>query len=194
MKTKEAMITQENRTLSNILGNIWVRIILQILMVVGFSALTAIAKKAHPSMGIPGSSAVYWLTAMVIGRSVTRWDGAGFLTGIGVAAWGIPIGLENTFTYNIGLYGVSGLLLDILARIPKIDICHPLGAAVCSLFAHMAKYGFIVYAALSSSVTKHFLVVGLLNSALLHAAFGIAAGLLGWGLVRVTRYGIKRLT
>jgi hypothetical protein len=163
-------------------------------MIVGFSALTAIAKKAHPSMGIPGSSGVYWLTAMIIGRSVTRWDGAGFLTGVGVAAWGIPIGLEHTFGYNVALYGCAGLLMDIVSRLPKIDIRHPVGAILCGFTAHMAKFGFIVYAALATSVTKHFLIVGLLNSALLHAAFGIAAGLLGWGLVKAGQYCAKRVS
>jgi hypothetical protein len=171
--------------------NRWLRIAIQLILVVGFSALTAAAKRIHPSLGIPGSSGILWLTAMVTGRLVTRWDGAGFLTGMGTAVWGIPIGLEHTFVYDLALYGCAGLLIDIIARLPKIDIRHPVGAMLCGFGAHMAKYGFIVAAALSSSVTKHFLLVGLLNSALLHAAFGIAAGLVAWGVVKGAQSGLK---
>jgi hypothetical protein len=193
MKAVRAELAQESPFISRLWGNRSVRIAFQILMIVGFSALAAIAKKAHPSIGIPGSSGVYWLTAMIIGRSSTRWDGAGFLTGVGVAAWGIPFGLEHTFGYNIALYGCAGLLIDIIARLPRIDIRHPVGAMLCGFTAHMAKYGFIVVTALTASLTKHFLIVGLLNAALLHAVFGIAAGLLGWGLVRVARKVTERL-
>ena len=169
------------------------RFLLKLLLIVGFSALTAVAKRLHPSMGIPGSSGVFWLTAMIIGRSTVKMDFSGTLMGAGVAAWGIPFGLEHTFGYNILLYGITGLLLDLMLKIPKVSLSNPIGAAVCGLVAHMAKYGFIVYGALATSVTKHFIVVGFLNSAALHAAFGIAAGLIGWGVVKVASYGVKRL-
>jgi hypothetical protein len=161
------------------------RIGVQIVLVVLFSALTALAKKIHPSLGIPGSSALYWLTVMIIGRSVMKWHGSGVLTGIGVGLWSIPIGLEHTMSYDMALYAVSGLMLDVMLFIPKIHLSNPFGAILCGLMAHMVKYGFIVSAALAASSTRHFLFVGLLNSALLHAAFGIGAGLLAWIIVKV---------
>ena len=184
MNTAQATAARRTGAISGLLRHRWARIGLQVLLVVGFSALTAAAKKLHPSVGIPGSSALYWLTALVVARSVTRWTGAGMLIGIGVAVWGVPFGLENSLPYNIGLYGISGLALDVIARLPKMDIRGPLGAIVGGLAAHMVKYGFIVGATMVSSLTRHFLVVGLVNSALLHAGFGIAAGILGWAIVR----------
>jgi hypothetical protein len=189
---REAEITQR-RFFSGISHSKWVRIAFQLLLVAGFSALTAVAKKIHPSMGIPGSSGVYWLTVMIMGRSVTRWKGAGLLTGLSVGLWSIPIGLEHAVIYNVALYGCAGLLIDITASIPKIEIRHPVGAVLCGFMAHMAKFGFIVVTTLTASVARHFLVVGLLNSALLHAAFGIAAGLMGWGLFKGGSILAKRL-
>jgi len=170
-----------------------IRIAVQLLLIAAFSALTAFAKKVHPSAGIPGSSAIFWLTAMIAGRSAVKMEFAGLLTGLGTAAWGIPMGLEHTFGYNILLYGASGLLLDMMTKIPKISLDNPFGAALCGLVAHMAKYGFIVYAALATSVSKHFIIVGFIKSAALHAAFGIAAGLIAWGIVKAARLGMKRL-
>jgi hypothetical protein len=189
---RQAEITQD-RLRSVFWQNRWVRIGLQVLLVIVFSALTAIAKKLHPSMGIPGSSAVYWLTVMIVGRSVTRWHGAGMLTGVGVGLWGIPIGLEHTFIYDIALYGCAGLLIDITSSLPRLDIRTPIGAVLCGFSAHMTKFGFILCTTLTASVTRHFLVVGILNSALLHAAFGAAAGLLGWGLFKGAGQLAKRL-
>jgi len=165
-----------------------------LLLIAAFSALTAVAKNAHPSMGIPGSSGVFWLTVMIMARAVVKTDITGTLTGVGVAAWGVPFGLEHTFGYNVLLYGASGLLLDAMTKIPKISLENPLWAALCGLVAHMAKFGFIVYAAMTASVTKHFLVVGILNSAGLHAAFGIAAGVIGWAIVKGGRFGMKRIS
>jgi hypothetical protein len=165
-----------------------------LLLIAAFSALTAFAKKAHPSVGIPGSSAIFWLTAMIAGRSVVKTEFAGLLIGCGTAAWGMPMGLEHTFGYNILLYGASGLLLDVMTKMPKISLDNPIGAALSGLTAHMAKYGFIVYAAMATSVSKHFIIVGFIKSAALHAAFGIAAGLIAWGIVKAARLGLKRLS
>jgi len=163
----------------------------RVRQLIAFSALTAVAKKAHPSLGIPGSGGIFWLTAMIMARAFIKTEVTGTLTGVGVAAWGIPFGLEHTFGYNVLLYGASGLLLDMMTRIPKISLENPLGAAVCGIVAHMAKFGFIVFAAVTASVTKHFIVVGFLTSAGLHAAFGIAAGIIGWAVVRGARSGLK---
>ena len=177
----------------SIWDNRWVRIGLQVLLLVIFSAIAAAAKRIHPSMGIPGSSAPFWLAAMIIARSTMRWDGAGLLTGAGVAVWGIPIGLENTFMHNLLLYSLSGVVLDLMVRIPHMDIRRPVGAVLCGLMAHMVKFGFIVVSAMSATITMHFEIVGLLNSAGLHIAFGIAAGIVGWIVFRGGQTGFKRL-
>jgi hypothetical protein len=156
-------------------------------MVVGFSALTAVAKRVHPSMGIPSSSAPFWLSAMVISRCTIKWNGAGALVGVGTALWGIPIGLEQSFGQNLASFAMAGGFLDIMAKVPKIDIRRWWGAALCGLVANMAQFSIIIYSALSANVVKHFMIVGMLNSVLLHIAFGIASGLIGWGVFKAVR-------
>ncbi|MCX5998819.1 MAG: hypothetical protein NTU41_04310 [Chloroflexi bacterium] len=165
---------------------------LQIMLLIGLSGVAAVGKRIHPSMAIPGSSAVFWLAPLLAARLAVKRDGAGTFAGLCVAAWGIPIGLGHTFGYNAALYGATGLTLDLAARLPRVNIRHVIGAVVCGLLAHMAKFAFITVAAAMSPATKHFLIVGLLNSALLHAAFGIASGLIGYGLFKVGERALDR--
>jgi hypothetical protein len=157
-----------------------VRVALKILFIIGMGYLAAIGKKAHPSMEIPGSSALWWLMPMVVGKIAVRNPGSGVLMGATVALSTIPIGLNKTSFYNFGLYGFTGLALDGLAALPRINIRNVFGATFCGMMAHLVKYGFILGMALASSTTKHFLAVGVLQSAGLHLAFGAASGLVGF--------------
>ncbi len=162
--------------------------ILQVLLLIGIGIAATFAKKLQPSLGIPGSSAPFWLGIMVAGRALVCRDGAGALIGTTVAISGIPVGLNNTFLHNLGLYGFTGLALDLVARLPGINVTKPLGAVACGVLAHLVKFGFITGIAYASPVTKHFLVIGLGQSALLHIVFGAAAGVVGWGITRSTTY------
>jgi hypothetical protein len=161
-------------------NNSRVRIVLKIIFLIGMGYLAAFGKSIHPSMGIPGSSAVWWLMPMIVGKIAIKNRGTGLLMGATVALCTVPIGLNHTSFYNFGLYGATGLTLDLVAAIPKINIGNFFGALFCGMIAHMVKFGFILGAALTSNVTKHFIIVGTLQSAGLHLAFGAAAGIVGW--------------
>ncbi len=169
------------------------RIGVQALLVVIFSTAAAFGKSIHPSMGIPGSSALYWLGPMMLGATVMRWRGAGLATGIGMGFWSVPFGLEHTMGYNMLLYGSTGLLIDVIAHLPKMNIRNPFGAVLTGLGAHLAKFAFIMGAAAMAPVTKHFLLVGVLNSLGLHVAFGIAAGFCAWAVFRLGQGAGKKL-
>jgi hypothetical protein len=184
----------QERFNTGIWDNKWFRVAIQALLVVVFSALTAFAKKAHPSLGIPSSSAPFWLSAMVLSRCTMKWDGAGFLVGVGTALWGMPIGLEHSFAQNLASYAIAGGVLDIMTRIPGINIRKWWGAIICGLMANMAQFSIIIYSALSSPVTKHFQIVGMLNSTLLHIGFGIVAGLMGWIVFRGVQVEYQRIS
>lgn len=157
-----------------------IRTLIKVLFLIGVGGVAAYGKSVSLPLGIPGSSAVLWLAPMVIGYLVVPKRGAGLLIGASVALWGIPLGINHALFYNLGLYGGTGLALDIAGLLPRINVRNPLGAVFCGAFAHMVKFGFIVVAAMTSTVTRHFLVVGLAQSALLHLGFGIAAGIVGW--------------
>jgi len=162
-----------------------VRTLLQFLFLIGMGAVAALGKAVHPPMGIPGSSGILWLTPMVLGYVLIPKRGAGVLMGATMALWGVPMGIHNDLVYNLGLYGATGLALDITAALPRVNIRNLFGALFCGVFAHMVKFGFIVDAALTSGVTRNFLILGLAKSALLHVAFGAGAGLVGWLIYKV---------
>ncbi len=189
---RQGELVQE-RSHVGIWQNRWAKIGLQVLLLVGFSALTALAKRAHPSLGIPSSSAPFWLTAMIVARCTMGWKGAGALVGVGTAVFGIPIGLEQGFGQNLLSFGLAGAALDLVGMIPGVEIRRWWGALLSALVANMTQFGVIIYAALSSSVVKHFQVVGMSRSILLHVGFGLAAGLLGWAAYSGARLAMKRL-
>jgi hypothetical protein len=158
-----------------------VRTVAQILFLVGMGAVAVLMKNITFPLGIPGHSGVLWLGTLVAGRALVRRDGAGLLMGASMALWAIPIGSNKAFAYNLGLYAATGLTLDMVAKLPRISIRHPLGAIFCGMMAHTVKFGFVAVPALVGGVTKKFMLVGPVESGLLHLAFGAAAGLLGWG-------------
>ena len=189
---RQGELVQERSHLG-IWQNRWAKLGLQVLLVAGFSALTALAKRAHPSLGIPSSSAPFWLTAMIVARCTMRWKGAGALVGVGTAVLGIPIGLEQGFGQNVLSFGLAGAALDLVGMIPGVEVRRWWGALLSALVANMTQFGVIIYSALSSSVVKHFQIVGMTRSILLHVGFGLAAGLLGWAAYSGARLAWKRL-
>ena len=174
-----------------------IRALVQVLCLIGIGAVAAVAKIASLPLGIPGHSAILWLTPLVAGRALIKRDGAGTLMGVSVALWGIPIGLGggvfHGFVHNLGLYGFTGLALDLSARLPHVNIRNPFGAIFCGAVAHMIKFAFLMTAALTSSVTTHFMIFGILKSAGLHLAFGAAAGLIGWLVYKGGQTGWRKL-
>lgn len=166
-----ASLWQEKRT----------RVILQVLFLIGMGAVAAMLKKVTLPLGIPGHSGVLWLGAMIAGRALINKDGAGTLMGMSIAVWGIPMGLNNGFAHNFGLYATTGLMLDVLARMKFFSVRNPVGAIFAGIGAHLAKFVFNSSGVLFSTVTKKFLIFGFFKAAGLHIIFGAAAGLLGWG-------------
>ncbi len=153
---------------------------LQVAFLIIMGALSALLKRIEPSLGISGSSAILWLGPIVLSRMLVTRKGAGTLVGVAVALWGLPIGLNNGLMHNVFLYGGAGLVLDIISGMPFISIHNPLGAILCGIFAHLAKFGVIVGYAAVSPVIKHFELWGMANAFGLHVAFGAAAGLAAW--------------
>ena len=158
----------------------WLTTVAQLLLLVTVGLVAALGKSLTPGLGISGSSAPLWLGPLVLGRLLVRKSGAGSIAGASMALWAIPIGLNHTFGYNLGLYAGTGLALDIFAGLPFVNVLHLLGAIGIGMAAHLVKFGFILYAALATSVTKRFILNGIAKSAGQHLLFGAAAGLLAW--------------
>ncbi len=190
-----------SRTARNLAGDMslmWqntrVRTVLQVLFLLGMGALATYAKSISIPLGIPGHSAVLWLGVLVAGRTLVNRSGAGFLMGASIALWVVPMsgwrmpdGLAtNGIIYNFGLYGGTGLALDLAARIPKMNIRHPLGALACGVLALSAKFGFTMLTTYLNPVVRNFVLLGVAKSFGLHILFGAMAGLLGWGAYYVS--------
>ncbi|MBF0547566.1 MAG: hypothetical protein HQM08_24215 [Candidatus Riflebacteria bacterium] len=156
-----------------------VKFLLKFICLIGFGAIVALGKKLSLPLEIPGHSALLWLGLMIAGRGLVRHEGAGIVIGVSTALWGIPFGLNNSFTYNLGLYGITGVTLDLVLLFPRVKIDSPVGSIICGMLAHMVKFSFIVTSALTSNVARQFLLFGFLKSAFLHLFFGAVAGFLG---------------
>jgi hypothetical protein len=161
-----------------------VKITIQLLLIVLFSAAAAIGKQWAPSMQIPGSSGFFWLGPLILGRMVVKRNGAGMLMGAGMAVWGLAVGLDKPMATNFALYGMTGLIIDLIAAIPLIKITNFFGAVICGFAAHMVKFGFVIASSIGFAGAKHFMIVGLAKSAALHAGIGIAASIMAWALYK----------
>jgi hypothetical protein len=179
------MTVHQQETAIELGGQASPRLLLQILGIVIFGAMVAVGKKATMNLGISGHSALLWLSVMVAGRAFIQRDGVGFALGVSTALWGIPAGFNHSLLHNIGLYGSTGIVLDLAARSSLLDLRRPLGAIIAGALAHMVKFLFIVGKASASVTAKRFVLVGVLQSATLHLIFGISAGLIGYGIWRL---------
>lgn len=181
---------------AGVISGLWqndkIRALLQVLFLLGMGGAAAFAKSISPGVGIPGSSGMLWLTPLVIGRIAVRKSGAGILMGVSTALWGIPFGIHNLLLYNIFLYGLAGLALDLAAALPFVNIRNPFGAVFCGLLAHLVKFGFITEAATMTGLTKNFIIFGLARSAMLHIVFGIVAGFAAWLIYKAAKTGLDK--
>jgi len=193
MSNGELAVLGLPRQLISYWENKWIRTLVKALSLIVIGGIAALAKKASLPLGIPGHSAILWLSPLIAGRAMIRRDGAGTLMGISLAIWGIPVGINNGIVHNLGLYGFTGFALDLSARLPHINIRNPFGAIFCGAIAHMVKFGFIMTGALTSSITTHFMIFGILKSAGLHLGFGAAAGLIGWLIYKGGQAGQRKL-
>ena len=192
MITDKCMITSEHETVIGFSDKAIPGLLLQIMGVVLFGAIAAAGKKATMDLGISGHSALLWLSAMVAGRALIQRDGAGFALGLSTALWGMPAGFNHSLLHNIGLYGATGLVLDLAARSSWLDLRHPLGAIVGGALAHMVKFCFILGKASISVTAKRFVLIGVVQSATMHLMFGLGAGLIGFGIWSLLKSSPKR--
>lgn len=135
-------------------------------------------------LGIPGHAGVGWIAVLVSGQLIYGRPPLAIVAGLSMGLWGVPVGLHHSIGYNMLLYGLAGGLLDsrVLLRLP---LHHAWGAALAGTAVHLAKFGFIFANAWISFTVRRVEIFGLLAALLNHVLFGVAGGLLGWGLWRL---------
>lgn len=156
-----------------------VNLAVQLLFLVFMGGLVALSRRYFGlHLGIPGHTGLLWMFLMVTGRAVVRRDGAGVVMGASTALWGVAIGLNHSLHYNLALYSLTGLGLDLAVRAFRLELGHPLMALVAGAAAHLAKFLFILGYAVGLALPQQFLVVGVGRALGYHLLFGAAGGLL----------------
>ena len=193
MKNNQQIIANDQLDSREVDRNSLLKTLLAILAIVGTGLIAAIGKKATMDLGIPGHSALLWLGAMLAGRAIIKRDGAGFAIGIMTGVWAVPVGLNHSMIQNMALYGLVGAVLDLVMKIRFFSDYSALSLIIAGGAAHMVKFVFIIVRATLSVTFKNFLVVGVVNSAILHLIFGLTAGLAAFGLVSLLQSGAKMI-
>ncbi len=155
------------------------RLAAQVLFLVIMGGLIVASRRyADLHMGIPGHTGLLWMFLLVTGRAVVRRDGAGVLMGISAALWGETMGLKHTLPYNMMLYAIPGLGLDMAVRAFRMNLAHPLTGMIGGVMAHGAKFLFILGYTAGLDLPRQFLLVGKATALGNHLMFGAAGGLL----------------
>jgi type IV secretory pathway VirB3-like protein len=191
MKNNQEIISNDHLENREVDQNSLIKNLIAILAIVGAGLIAAIGKKATMDLGIPGHSALLWLGAMIAGRSIIKRDGAGFAIGLMTGVWAVPVGLNHTMIQNMALYGLVGAALDLVMKIRFFSDYSALSLIIAGGAAHMVKFVFIMARATLSVTFKNFLIVGVVNSAILHLIFGLTAGLAAFGLVSLLHSGAR---
>lgn len=143
--------------------------------------------------GVPGHTGVAWMAVLVFGYLAARRRGAGTGIGLTSAVMSGPLGLGHSFTYNLLIFGLAGLLVDLVFALPQSRLGTVVVGALAGATAHMAKFGVVVGNVLIGGGVKHVAIVGLGVGALNHLLFGLVGGLLGAGLYLGGREALRRL-
>lgn len=122
-----------------------------------------------------------------------NWDGAGTIVGAGTALFGTLIGFDHALAQNLVSFAMAGAMLDGITKIPKINIRRWWGAIICAVIANLVQFAINIYSSMTATVTKHFLVVGIVNSVWLHVGFGVAAGFIGWFIFSAGQTGYRHI-
>ncbi len=151
----------------------------QLLFLVFMGGLVAVSRRYFDlHLGIPGHTGLLWIFLMVTGRAVAKRDGAGVVMGASAALWGAGIGLNHSLHYNLALYSLTGLGLDLAARAFRTDLRHPLLALAAGAMAHAVKFLFILGYAVGLGLPKNIFIIGVATSFGYHLLFGALGGLL----------------
>lgn len=140
-------------------------------------AIALTRRYAGLHLGVPGHTGLLWMLLLVGSRALVRRDGAATLVGASTALWSVPLGIGQGLPYNLALYATAGLALDILVRVFRLNLAHPVGGSLGGALAHAAKFGFTLGYSSLFGVLKHFSVVGALTALEYHLLFGAAGGL-----------------
>lgn len=155
----------------------------QVVFLVFIGGLVVVSRRyLDLSLGIPGHTGFLWMFFMVVGVGMVQRKGAGLLIGASAAVWGEVFGLPRSFGYNMVMYSLAGLTIDMTLTLLHLRAATPLGGMVAGTAGHIAKYVFHTGYSMKWAIASNALTLGIATSLGFHILFGAAGGLLG-GLV-----------
>ncbi|NTU71489.1 MAG: hypothetical protein HGB10_06685 [Coriobacteriia bacterium] len=134
---------------------------------------------------LPGHAGVLWIAALIVGRSVVRYPGAGALMGLlGGTLVAIFQPSDAAIFFTIAKYVLPGLVLDALAPLFGQRFDQFLPAIVAGALAHSAKVAVDLVQGWAAGLTGAVLATGITLQLVLHIAFGALGGLVAALILR----------
>ena len=155
------------------------------LLAVGAIVLAA---EIRSPMQLPGHRALIWLSALGATALLTRHRGA--TTAVGVVAAGTLAltGLGNGGALGALPYVLAALALDAVLLVGAVRR-HPILLALLAAPIHLLALIVPLTRSARVGVLPVDALPGMGSVVVLHLVFGLAAGLIGWGVFRLVRRG-----
>ena len=156
-------------------------------LAVGLLAVVAIvlAAEVRTPMQLPGHRALIWLSALVATALLVRHRGT--TTAVGVVAagtlafTGLGNGVLGAVPYLLVAVALEAVLLIGAVR------THPILLALLAMPIHLLALVVPLTRSARVGVTPLDALPGMGSVIVWHLVFGLAAGLIGWGVYRLTR-------
>ncbi len=159
-----------------------------------FSVFVALSKGyLRVPLHVPGHSAIYVIPLLLVGRlaSKNRFGGMG----IGCLSGGIMAftGIGGGFLLAIPRYLLMGVVIDLLLW-KKWTRENMTVLVVAGAFANIAKFLMGMVIATLIGIPAFFIQLGMTYSLVTHLAFGVAGGLVAFGVLKAVRHVQKGVT
>ena len=105
------------RTVSKAFPTDWALRWWEALLLFGSGVLAVVLHRAYDtSLGLPGHHGMEWMALMILGRALSRFRGAGMLTGVGASLASTLPFLQGGNPYAWLFYVLPGLVMDLAFR------------------------------------------------------------------------------
>ncbi|UCD92991.1 MAG: hypothetical protein JSV43_03510 [Methanobacteriota archaeon] len=163
-------------------------LLFSVVVIASFSVFVALSKGyLRVPLRIPGHSAIYVIPLILLGRLASRNRFAGI--GIGGLSGGIMAftGIGGGFFLAIPRYLMMGAVVDILLW-KKWTRENMTVLVVAGAFANIAKFFMGMVIATLVGIPAFFIQLGMTYSLITHLAFGVAGGLIAFGVLKAIRH------
>lgn len=136
---------------------------------------------------LPGHSSLYWMGVLVLGKGLMPEFGAGIIMGMVSGILAVLLGLGKEGALVFFKYLVPGIVVDGLAPFFFYRLDLPVVGAILAALASLSKMLVNLALGLILKLPMVFLTIGLGVTAISHAIFGAAGGVIAAILIKRLR-------